>query len=435
MQQSQFFGRLVSSNQMNMRDLKQIDETYISFPAIKNGRCQRCLSKILPQWQLPTKNYYCGACLQFGRLTSEDSLYTLPEPNAFEKLPSWEWKGKLTKAQTQVEKEMSQHQQNHLVWAVTGAGKTEILFPLIAKALAQKQRVCLATPRIDVVQELAPRIKNVFPEATCIVLHSNGQMPYHYTQLVICTTHQLLKFYHAFDLLIIDEVDAFPFVNNRMLAHTRKRACKITGRQIFLTATPLLKQLVTIKHKSYLPRRFHGFPLPNIRISKAPDWRKKIINNNLPQALEEYIKVNDAKDVPQQCLIFVPTISDVGTVVAALERITDKNQIIGVSSQDEQRSEKVANIRNKVIRYGVTTTILERGVTFADIDVIILGADHINFSSRSLIQIAGRVGRKSSRPNGLVLAIVAQNGMQVLVAKWTIKWLNKQAKKGDNYDM
>lgn len=29
-------------------------------------------------------------------------------------------------------------------------------------------------------------------------------------QLVICTTHQLMKYYQAFDLLIIDEVDSFP---------------------------------------------------------------------------------------------------------------------------------------------------------------------------------------------------------------------------------
>lgn len=436
MQQSQFFGRLIASNQMDAQTLQQINENYLSFPAIKNGRCQRCLTKILPQWQLPTKNYYCGACLKLGRLTSVDHLYTLPEPNDFPQLPPWQWPGKLTVQQAKVEAQMSQHQQNHLVWAVTGAGKTEMLFPLIAKALAQKQRVCLATPRVDVVLELAPRFKAAFPAVPCAVLHGTSEVPYQYTQLVICTTHQLLKFYHAFDLLIIDEVDAFPFINNPMLAHAPKQACKITGRQIFLTATPLIRQLLTIKHKSYLPRRFHGFELPNLDITLAPNWRKLILANKLPLKLEKYIKVNDGRVNPQQCLIFVPTIADVNKVVFALEKFTDKKHVIGVSSQDEQRNQKVAKIRDKMIRYAVTTTILERGVTFADIDVIILGADHINFSNRSLIQIAGRVGRKLSRPTGLVLAIVEQHSLQVLLAKWTVKWLNSQAKKmGDANDV
>ena len=40
------------------------------------------------------------------------------------------------------------------------------------------------------------------------LLHGESE-PYFRTPLVVATTHQLLKFYHAFDLLIVDEVDAF----------------------------------------------------------------------------------------------------------------------------------------------------------------------------------------------------------------------------------
>lgn len=96
---------------------------------------------------------------------------------------------------------------------------------------------------------------------------------------------------------------------------------------------------------------------------------------------------------------------------------------------------KVQLMRNREIQYLVTTTILERGVTLPDIDVIILGADHHNFNSRSLIQIAGRVGRKTSRPTGMVLAIMSTPSLQVLVAQMTIKWLNYQATKGDKDDL
>lgn len=50
----------------------------------------------------------------------------------------------------------------------------------------------------------------------------------------------------------------------------------------------------------------------------------------------------------------------------------------------------------------VTTTILERGVTFPAIDVLVIGADDRIFSTSALVQIAGRAGRASDHPTGFV---------------------------------
>lgn len=44
--------------------------------------------------------------------------------------------------------------KNSLVHAVTGSGKTEMLFDLIAECMKEGKRACIATPRIDVVNEL-----------------------------------------------------------------------------------------------------------------------------------------------------------------------------------------------------------------------------------------------------------------------------------------
>lgn len=41
-----------------------------------------------------------------------------------------------------------------LVHAVTGAGKTEMIYAVVAKVLDQGGAVCIATPRIDVCIEL-----------------------------------------------------------------------------------------------------------------------------------------------------------------------------------------------------------------------------------------------------------------------------------------
>ena len=51
----------------------------------------------------------------------------------------------------------------------------------------------------------------------------------------------------------------------------------------------------------------------------------------------------------------------------------------------------------------MTTTILERGVTFPGVDVFVLEANHRLFSRSALVQISGRVGRSMDRPTGQLL--------------------------------
>ncbi|BBP92620.1 hypothetical protein BsIDN1_62380 [Bacillus safensis] len=57
-----------------------------------------------------------------------------------------------------------------LVWAVCGAGKTEVLFHGIEYALNQGMSVCIATPRTDVVLELEPRLRKAFQGVIITVL-------------------------------------------------------------------------------------------------------------------------------------------------------------------------------------------------------------------------------------------------------------------------
>ena len=87
-----------------------------------------------------------------------------------------------------------------------------MLFALIAECMRNGKRACIATPRIDVVNELYPRFKEAFQEIKIGKYHGQEYHEPELEQLTICTTHQLMKFYHAFDLLVIDEVDSFPYV-------------------------------------------------------------------------------------------------------------------------------------------------------------------------------------------------------------------------------
>lgn len=111
-----------------------------------------------------------------------------------------------------------------------------------------------------------------------------------------------------------------------------------------------------------------------------------------------------------------------------LKSITTKLKILGTYAADETRLEKVQAMRENSIDDLITTTILERGVTFLGIDVLILGGDEPVFSTTTLIQIAGRCGRSIDRPTGLVRIYVQERTKQLVDAISEIHYLNSLGK-------
>ncbi|WP_286136915.1 DEAD/DEAH box helicase [Philodulcilactobacillus myokoensis] len=431
---NELYGRQISAN---LIDSKQIDQDLI----LKRSPikvmddfiiCKRCGQKSPKQIaELPLHNFYCPKCINLGRISTLNQLWTIKEPNyfnTFQKDPMT-WDGKLTKPQLkcslQVIKVFKKN-LHHLLWAVTGAGKTEMLFNGINWGLKHQKRIAIASPRIDVCMELYPRLQAAFKGIDITLLHGHQKKPYQYCQMTICTTHQLLRFYHAFDILIIDEVDSFPFVHNQQLHYAASNAIKQQAALLYLTATPNPELLRLIHHHqmtmSYLPIRYHGHLLPEITLHIAPRWRNKIKHHQLPRLMISLLK-NKIK-VSQRFLLFVPHISDLKPVSKLISKLIDPKKFATVYSSDEKRLEKVQMMRQHQFQFLITTTILERGVTFPNIDVIILGADDEIFSTSSLVQIAGRVGRNSDRPFGDVDFICHSNSKNVTAAIKQIKHLN-----------
>ena len=87
------------------------------------------------------------------------------------------------------------------------------------------ERVGFAIPRKDVVIELSKRFKAIFKQNSVISLYG-GHTSAKKGDLIILTTHQLFRYYHYFDLLIMDEIDAFPFKGNEILKAFFYRAIK-----------------------------------------------------------------------------------------------------------------------------------------------------------------------------------------------------------------
>ena len=64
-----------------------------------------------------------------------------------------------------------------------------------------------------------------------------------------------------------------------------------------------------------------------------------------------------------------------------------------MSSESPYLNEYTKDFKEGLLEVLITTTILERGITIEDVQVIVLEAGDRIFDERTLIQIAGRVGR------------------------------------------
>ena len=424
-----YLGRLFTEKELTKEECQMAEK----LPAIikEKGKlfCQRCNSSILEEWYLPIGAYYCRECLLMKRVRSDQALYYFPQED-FPKQDVLKWSGQLTPFQEKVSAGLLQavdKQEPTLVHAVTGAGKTEMIYQVVAKVINEGGAVCLASPRIDVCLELYKRLQNDFA-CEIALLHGESE-PYFRTPLVVATTHQLLKFYHAFDLLIVDEVDAFPYVDNSVLYYAVNKCVKEEGLRIFLTATStdeLDKKVRTGELKRLsLPRRFHGNPLIIPKPVWLSDFNRYIEKSQLSPKLKSYIKKQRRTSYP--LLIFASEIKK-GEKLKELLQEQFPNENIGfVSSITENRLEQVQAFRDGELTILISTTILERGVTFPCVDVFVVEANHRLFTKSSLIQIGGRVGRSMDRPTGELLFF--HDGLNVSIKKAIkeIKQMNKEA--------
>jgi competence protein ComFA len=400
--------------------------------------CQKC----------DQTHLYCRNCIQMGRVSGCEQLYEWAGQE-----PEWPvhavpcaWYGELTVHQQAAADAIDraiQRNERLLTHAVCGAGKTEMLFQGITSALQRGKRVCLATPRADVVRELLPRFREAFPNVTMQALYGGSPDKTGDGQLILATTHQLLRFYQAFDVLIIDEIDAFPYHSDSMLHYASDKAKKTACASIFLTATPRKKEKQAIKAKTlpsvFVPLRFHGQPLPVPSSKICFGLHKKLKQGLLPRQLLTWL--DKRKNPTRQVLLFLPTVALADALqndaISALQtrakKIQSKNTaetlIRTVHAADKEREEKVQAFRNREIAIILTTTILERGVTFPSVDVAIIDAAHDVFDETALVQIAGRAGRSPTDPTGEVVFFHEGRSAAMDQAIQAIQDMNRRASK------
>ena len=282
-----------------------------------------------------------------------------------------------------------------LVFAVCGSGKTEISLQVIQYAINCGENVAFAVPRRDVAIELYSRLCSIFNKNKVVVVYG-GHHNDIFGDLVVLTTHQLYRYKKYFSLIVLDEIDAFPFKNNEVLENMFFNS--LCGHYVMMSATPS-KDVIKLfqgpnKSTLRLDTRFHKHPLP------VP---KFIINRTFAIYFELFKCVKRFIDKKKPIFIFAPTIEMCESVYRYISLFFKNGNY--VHSKRDFRSEIIEGFREGNYQYLVTTSVLERGVTVKDLQVIVFNAQHSVYDEGTLVQIAGRAGRKIDAPEGEVIFI------------------------------
>ncbi len=353
---------------------------------------------------------YCRKCIAFNGAMAQGGLL-------FPKKVSFSISYSLSEDQKDLSHKVNENylsRKNTLIHAVCGAGKTELVFEVISTALSKGQRVGFAIPRRDVVRELFQRLKSAFPSVSVIGVYG-GHHSRIEADIVVLTTHQLYRYENYFDLLIVDEIDAFPFKNNELLQTFFQRSIK--GHFVLLSATPSveMQQKYTVGNNALLElfSRYHGGRLPE------PIFAIRLF---IFKYLFVIRKLRFFAQTKKPCFVFTPTISVCEEVFSFIRWFVPKGN--RVHSKLKERPEIIDAFKDGEYQYLVTTSVLERGVTIRNLQVIVFDSDHVLYDQAALVQISGRVGRKSDAREGEVIFVANRVSESMEKARDEIRFAN-----------
>ncbi len=354
---------------------------------------------------------YCRRCIGF---TGEEAENFLPRP----KTVGFQISYSLSKEQEALSKQIIENFKqgiDTLIYAVCGSGKTEISYGVIAYAMSKGLHVGFALPRRDVVIELYARIQSAFPTNRVVAVYG-GHSEILEGDCIVLTTHQLYRYPQFFDLLILDEIDAFPFKDNEVLQAFFEKSLK--GHYVMMSATPSKAVVDRFRGKGKmmlsLHTRFHKHPIP------VPKTEIKLFVFKFLFLIRTLKRFRKEK---KPCLVFVPTIEESLSLYRVLKPFVSGGGY--VNSKHPKRNEVIGNFKKGKYAYLISTAVLERGVTIANCQVIVFQSDSKLYDAAALIQIAGRAGRKSNAPNGEVLFIAERESEGMLRAIEEIRYCNK----------
>lgn len=362
-------------------------------------KCKRCGNEDPDYFYKGSKGWYCRKCIRFSRVLLEEELSGFD----YEITPSIEeyrFSFELSREQKEASRQCLEtlKESDVLLHCVCGAGKTEISVASISAYLGRGLKVAYAISRKEVVIELAGRFASIFPRAKVVAVYG-GHHEYLTGDLIICTCHQLYRYHQSFDLLILDEVDAFPLKGDETLMNIALSSAR--GRIIFSTATvdeQLKKVLTARKAKSV-----ELFVRPSHRPLSVPCLIC------LPELLSFFCAAYLMSLTANQCIIFVSSRRKCRIFHLILSRFFSCTYVY---SDLSKRKENIEAFRKGKYRFLISTTVMERGITIAGVSVIIFHYGE-SFDQSSLVQMLGRVGRSVNDDRGKSYLFCAKRSKEV----------------------
>lgn len=377
-------------------------------------KCGRCNNSDETFFYQGTIGVYCRKCIKFKRQLLMEEIIGEPHGAISGGASQYELNFELTAEQKHISKLCAQYivNQDVLLHCVCGAGKTEIVIESISNALKLKKKVGFAISRRQVVLEIAERFKTIFYQAHVIAV-CQGYTDDIDGDLIVCTTHQLYRYPNTFDLLVLDEPDAFPYKGDEVLIGIALNSAK--GNMIYSTATldDYLKGRINASNIKYLTLnvRPHGYDLPIPKIVLGLKWYLLVY-------LYWFIKNHQ-----ENIIVFVPTIKMATKLYYLFKYLCN---CFYLSSKSDDKDTIIKAFRDKKYQLIFATTVLERGITIKGVLVVVLFPEHYVFDEASLIQMLGRVGRSFDEPTGECLLLSNRKSVIIKGAVEALKRANHE---------
>lgn len=172
----------------------------------------------------------------------------------------------------------------HLLFGVTGSGKTEVYMSIILEALCQNRQVLVLVPEIGLTPQTLSRFNHRF-KADIAVLHSQqteGERTHHWlsaqsgtADLVIGTRSAIFTPMPRLGLIIVDEEHDQSYKQQDGMRYSARDLALLRAHWLGISvvlgsATPSLETLHNMQQKNlpvhYLRKRASGVTMPNLQL-------------------------------------------------------------------------------------------------------------------------------------------------------------------------
>jgi competence protein ComFA len=402
-------------------------------------RCLRCGSRDLRQEPClecgDTASWVCQSCRQLGQASSCSPYYAVPSQGRLERrevalrLPQPLSPAQSAASQRLLEFVVSPQRSSCLFWTVAGAGADSAVLPALQQTLAAGGRALWIRPRRDLALQLQPLLAAAFPEVR--VTTTRDRM----ADLQIATPSQAMRRFADFDLVLLDEVAAFPDLQNPLLELVSQRAVKSSGKLIYLTATPTRDQLQQVQRgkmaEVILAARLHGQPLPQPVLQLGRLGGVREFAWPIPAGLDEFLQESMERDL-SQILVVVPDDELAQQVGRALKSHFSRQRSPEWVEFVHEADDLLVSKRNRFLQGEypilVTPPLLQRDIRLPRLNLAVLYAERDDvFTEAVLIDLAQRIGLLPEYPQGRVSFFAERRSGAMLAAVDKIRALNQLA--------